>query len=527
MNLKKIACLFLVIALSLLTLFGCAPPTQPNQAVEYNLILLTQNYTLDDEESKFLDILFTADGEIADNSLLTFTSNNPQIATINKNGKITGISAGTTTVSASIEDKKVTASVTVVMRSRSLSLDCNYLGLSLGQSSNLVANAYVNYEKDPNPNISWSSSNPNVVSVNSGTVKGLSLGKATITATYNGITDSATIIVGTAFKEATASQINSFSEEYVNLYGRTYLKNNAIYLDHTSNAIEVGIIGSSLTANITTSDTSYMRIWIDGAERNVKLKVEPNKQSYVVASGLSDSYHKIRIVKATEMQYSSWAITSFEADNFATVPEKSNLKIEFIGDSISAGHGALGPAGQAFSIDNSDGTRSYTYYTAQNLGWDYSIVSWSGICAKAYHWGQQINMHTLYQRTSSINTTPYVSTDEPDVIVLNLGTNESYYLNNNSSYGTQFPADYKDMLTLVRSKNPNAYIICLYGMMTQNTTIINGITTAVSQMNDSKIVYNPFTITANTAGSAGHPIYTAQVGWAKQLTDYIKTLPIA
>ena len=85
-----------------------------------------------------------------------------------------------------------------------------------------------------------------------------------------------------------------------------------------------------------------------------------------MAEGLSDGYHKVRIVKATEMQDALWSIISFEADGFATVTQKSNLKIEFVGDSISAGYGVIGAPGEPKTVENSDCTKSYTILLQKN-----------------------------------------------------------------------------------------------------------------------------------------------------------------
>jgi hypothetical protein len=525
---KKIISILLAMLLSSVMLLACAPPPPetPPPAVQYELKLRTRTYSLKDEERKKLDIVFTADKESADWSLLTFTSKNPEIAMVDEYGIITGISAGTTTVDITIGEKKVTANVIVTMRKRRVTLSASSFGLLQGETATLTATAYIGSEKDNNAQITWSSSNPEIVSVDNGTITAVANGSATITATYGEVSSSAIVnVVG----EATAEQVNSFNEEVVNIFGRTYINANGLNFDHGANAIELGIIGTSLDVNLTASANSYMRVWVDDVEQADRIKITPATKKYTVVSGLGNSYHKIRIVKATEMQNAIWDIKSFEAEKFASVPEKSEIKIEFVGDSISAGYGALGSSGQPWSVDNSDCTRSYTYYTAQKLGVDYSVVSWSGICAKAYHWQKGINMNTLYKKISYSNSSNYTTDDKPQVIVLNLGTNEASYLNptyGGPSYANQFPADYKEMLTTIRTANPDAYIICLYGMMGADGRITSGIMSAVEQMNDNKIVYNPISVVANNSGANGHPTAFAQEGWAMQLADYIKTLSI-
>ena len=76
---KRILCLLLVVVLSLVTLLGCAPTEPTPPAVEYDIRLRTRTYSVKDEERKKLDIIFTADGESADWSLLTFESKNPEL----------------------------------------------------------------------------------------------------------------------------------------------------------------------------------------------------------------------------------------------------------------------------------------------------------------------------------------------------------------------------------------------------------------------------------------------------------------
>ncbi|MBQ3572508.1 MAG: Ig-like domain-containing protein, partial [Clostridia bacterium] len=350
--------------------------------VEYELELLTNLYNIKVEECIILDLLFKANGENADWSLLTFTSSNPSVATVDKEGLITGINQGNATITIEMEGKLLTATVTV-----------------------------------------------------------------------------------TSIQEITAEQVNTFDEEYVNIFGRSYITNNKLNLDHGASAVELGIFGTSLKINLKTSANSYMRVWVDGVEEPDRIKIIPSVTNYTIVNNLENTYHQIRIIKATEMNEATWEILSFEAEKFMTVPEKPALKLEFVGDSISAGYGSLGKNGDRYSVDNSDSTRTYAILTANKLNADYSVVACSGICAKAYHWQKSINMNTLYTYTSYKNQSNYQFDFQPDVIVLNLGTNEGSYLSpsyGGSSYAQLFPADYKEMLTTIRSNNPSAYIICLY-----------------------------------------------------------------
>ncbi len=363
------------------------------------------------------------------------------------------------------------------------------------------------------------SSEENVVKIENNKIRALAVGKSVISAKFEEKTAKATVLV---VADATAEQINGFDEKYINIYGRSYISNGKLSLDHTANAVEIGIAGSSLTAKIHSTAISYMQIYIDGSEYGMRQEISAGEKDYVLVSGLKEGYHKIRLVKATEMQNACWKILSFKAERFTCVPEKPELKIEFIGDSITAGYGSLGKEGDSWSVENSDCTRTYAYVAARKLKADYSIIAWSGICTKAYHWAKDINMVDLYDRVSYTNTEKYAHNFMPDIIVINLGSNEASYLNINPAYAEEFPNDYSEFISSVRKNNPNAYIICLYGMTDNDSSIYHGIESSCEKLNDQKIFFNPFKIIQNNSGANGHPSSFAQSEWGNLLVDFIE-----
>lgn len=521
---KKALRVLSILLITCLFLTGCSNQGAKVPDGELKLTLFTADYQLKHGESVELDLAFTIDGEDGEWSLLTFKSANEAVVTINKNGVLKGVADGETTVSATIGDKSVTANVIVTNDDFSLTLSRNSLGLFLGETETITASAYKNEVEDTNAQIKWTSSNSEAITVENGTVTAVADGESVITAKYG--TETVKVKV-TVVSRLDAEQVNSFDEQYVNVYGRSYMSGEDIRLDHAANAVEVGIVGSKLIVNLTTSAKSYMRVWIDDVEQKERIPVLVSKKRYTVVSGLTDEYHKIRIVKATEMQSANWSLASLEADAFATVSEKSDFKIEFIGDSISAGYGTLGSPNEPYSVDNSDSTRTYAYSAANELNADYSVVAWSGICTKAYHWDKTLNMLKLYQQISKSNQTKYAFDFNPDVVVVNLGTNEASYLQpiyGGSTYAAIFPADYREFLTIIRNNNPDAFIICLYGMMGFDSSITDGIITAIEQMDDENIIFNPFDIRPNGLGSSGHPSEAAQMDWGKTLAKHIQRL---
>lgn len=620
---KRFTAILLSFVLALSTLFISAcdgvdpgepptPPTPPQPQVVYAVNYASTLVRLDKGQSTTPSLIFTADGEDADVSLLTFTSDDPTVATVNASGQITAVGAGYANITASIGEGEnevsdtigvsVTAyDYTVVASPKSYSivygetvaltamgylngdftadsgfawtsadptiaeivngsyvkgrgegqttLTVNYLGATdtvtvsvgvpefnilLSETSYLVDSqkpltvpytAMAGTNVDDRPEITWHIADTSVATVNDGVIVGLKDGTTTLTVNYHGATDTATIKV---VKTVSATEINAFNEDYINIYGRTYLTDNKLTLEHVSNGVEVAILGNQLSLNATVTANLYVRIYIDGVEQD-RISFTPSVSNYLVATNITNDYHTIRIVKTSENFVGKIYIESFVAPAFAIAKQPAGPRIEFIGDSITAGYGAL-QSGSSWSDVGSDGTQSYSYQTAKRLNATYSIIARQGICVKRLMWTDYNMYDNFYPYVSKDNQTAYSFNFNPDVVVLALGTNDASYMTaGGSKYDSgaysqaQFATDYKNMLTLIRQKNPNAYIVCIYGMMGKNAGIDGGISDAVSAFGDSKVSYiNDWVADAN--GQNGHPHKTAHAGYAEKLASYISNL---
>ena len=403
-----------------------------------------------------------------------------------------------------------------------ISLDKQVLTMFVGEQSTVYATVSLDGQPAGGVSVTWQSQDESIATVEKGVVKAVGFGQTKILVKCE---DACEEILVRCVKEISYQEANSFDEKYINIFGRHYTVDDGLKLDQTANAIEVGIIGTALSMNLTAKGMGYIRVFVDGEETG-RIEHRYGTGTYIVADGLTDGYHVIRIVKDTEMQHCEWTVHSFGAEKFASVPEKSDLKIEFIGDSLSAGYGNLGSRGEAWSIKNSSATESYPYKTAALLGADYSVIAWSGICTKVYMWGD-INMSTLYTWNSYSNREAYDFADQPDVIVINLGTNEANYIyDGHKEYDSErMFDDYFAFLSTVRKRNPDAYIICIYGVAGEHPAIKEGIEMAVALMDD-KVVFNPFEFIPNGSGAVNHPTAESNTPWAEELAKYIQSLNI-
>ena len=134
----------------------------------------------------------------ATNKKVTWSSGNTAIATVDQNGKVTGIGKGNATITASIDGFQASCSVTVKIGATSITLDKTSLTMKKGGEETLIAT--VSPEDADDKSVSWSSSNTGVATVDqNGKVKGVGGGTSTITAsTANGKTATCTVTVNVA-----------------------------------------------------------------------------------------------------------------------------------------------------------------------------------------------------------------------------------------------------------------------------------------------------------------------------------------
>ena len=137
--------------------------------------------------------------ENATNKNVIYSADDESILSVDQNGKVTGLSLGTATVTVTTEDGGFSASAEITVmpvRVTGVSISPKSASIALGCTVQLAAS--IKPSNAANKNLSWSVSDETIISVDGqGTVTGLSLGTATVTVTTEdgGFTASAEITV--------------------------------------------------------------------------------------------------------------------------------------------------------------------------------------------------------------------------------------------------------------------------------------------------------------------------------------------
>ena len=137
----------------------------------------------------------------ATNPNVTWSSDNQNVATVNQNGEVTAVSAGDATIKVTTEDGEFEATCSVTVKEaatvpvESVSLDKANLELTEGETAQLTATVLP--DNATNKNVTWSTSDASIATVNNGEVTAVSAGTATITVTTvdGGKTDTCTVTV--------------------------------------------------------------------------------------------------------------------------------------------------------------------------------------------------------------------------------------------------------------------------------------------------------------------------------------------
>ena len=141
------------------------------------------------------------DSETDVTSYAAWTSSNPSIATV-EGGKITAVSAGTATITATYNGYRATTTVTVNnTMGYGLVISKSSLSIHVGSTEELAV-YYVTYTNgvetsrtDVTSSATWKSSYTSILTVSGGTVTGVSKGQAVVTASYRSYSKSCTVTV--------------------------------------------------------------------------------------------------------------------------------------------------------------------------------------------------------------------------------------------------------------------------------------------------------------------------------------------
>jgi len=226
----------------------------------------------------------------------------------------------------------------------------------------------------------------------------------------------------------------------------------------SASTIAARFTGRALHVHLKDTGSDQLQVVVDGTPLGV-ITTNPTREDYEVASGLADGVHELVLSKKTEARMGELQFLGFDPDTtVAPPPPAASRRIEFIGDSITAGYGNEGTGttctGAMLALENE--SLSYGALAARALSAEHVTIAWSGKTVE--------EMAELYERT--LPSRPSSRWDftkwTPDAVVINLGTND---FTRGDPGQTTFTRPYLLLVQRVRALYPRAQIVCTLGPM--------------------------------------------------------------
>lgn len=267
-------------------------------------------------------------------------------------------------------------------------------------------------------------------------------------------------------------------DTFVKPLGRTFMRDGARILSHTCSGVEFAFRGTSADITLTSnckSSKARAAFYVDG-ELVKDTMLNSKEETFRIFESDEPRNCIISVVKLSEAAYSNIGVKSINVTSeYGIIPTPARKhKIEFIGDSITCGYGVdAADQYEAFSTTNENGAKTYAALVGKHFKADYNIISWSGIGVYSSYTesskpNQSFLLPPIYGKTApnELSNDMWDFTQwQPDLVVINLGTNDNTWTKGIQERADIFGEAYYKFIEQVREANPNAYIICSLGVM--------------------------------------------------------------
>jgi len=246
------------------------------------------------------------------------------------------------------------------------------------------------------------------------------------------------------------------------------------------------------------------------------------KTTYRIVDTAGPGEHNVQMYRNAEASFGAISFHDITVTNgkLAQSSFPFDKKIEIIGDSISAGYGN---AGCPWGPDNEKGSSAWGPLAARKLGAVAHIIAVSGIgMVTSYSGATEDQMPERYSyalpadKQSQWQYSQYI----PDVVVINLGTNDFSSYHNGMDRNT-YIYTYQEFVHRLRSYYPDAYI--LLATNTANDSFSDELDEIISGLSDNNIEKINLK-TSNWNGCDGHPDLNAHQTMADTLVAHIKAV---
>ncbi|MBO7412581.1 MAG: hypothetical protein J6U20_02810 [Fibrobacter sp.] len=266
----------------------------------------------------------------------------------------------------------------------------------------------------------------------------------------------------------------SYDSDALRISGRAaYGDGDYVVLSWSASAVTVGFVGTALEAKMRADGLVYLDVFVDGIGDSsylIKLDHGDEPSTLPVVSGLPDGMHVVTLYKRSESNFGDWYFYGMRVLGQAQkkyLPAAPKRKIEFVGNSITCGADVLIPEhGMETDVVYESAYYSYAGQTAKSLNAEYHSICSSGRGIYLNCDGSKtLRLPAVYDKLGTgdkLNGKWDHGKWHPDVVVMNLGTNDFASGKNDSAHFVKAAIDF---VQHIRSCHPKAKIVILDGPM--------------------------------------------------------------
>lgn len=353
-------------------------------------------------------------------------------------------------------------------------------------------------------------------------------------------------------------------DKYVAFRGRIFPDpaRKTVFMNWTCTGFRCTFVGKKLQAkflgisekalgNENVLEHPYVGVTVDDGDELVKrFCILPGENWYTLYESETQQHHTITVWKLSENFRGKCGLMELKTDGrmLEQSEKEPDLKIEFVGDSITCGYGnEASDRDDPFLPEEENGFITYAMHAARELNAQASCVSVSGITVAVdpnrKFPMEMLGMEDLYpyadrpyeERTGADGLTAWDFEKHPvDAVVINLGTNDvnAYKLAEDeagvAAASGFFKEHYMGFLETVRRCNgPDAFLLCTLGPLDHYLydEIRDAVTTYKAETGDERVDCFKFRGVVQWSegfGAVGHPSAQTHIRMGKELAAKLR-----
>lgn len=312
------------------------------------------------------------------------------------------------------------------------------------------------------------------------------------------------------------------------LVGRAGIGNDGIHLDWTwAEAAFCGWFDGEIRADLDLAysyqgdkGVGLLRVVVDEKWEDAKLITLEGDDTVLIDEVLADverGYHTVSLFKCSQAMSAGINVSQIRfTGTLDKAPGARKKNILVIGDSISCGAGAV-DTGRAEAVSD-DGWYSFGAVLGRELDADVSVFAVSGWGIACGGNDPKALIPDIFGKTNHFRDEDEewdFSADEPDVVIVSLGTNDYRFAGEGRT--KVLIAAATGFLSTIRDTYPDAEIIWIYGQMLNQYD--KELEEMVNSFDDPHISY--YTVPRCVSGGFGHPDAAGHEEYAAFLAEKI------